>query len=357
MKNLYENFKGIYLTLKRENSHFVISKDKLKEKISNFPNWMESQIEVEFSYFNNKKIDLDQTILNFKKYGFLKKAQLLKIKILDNKFFYQNFLPIKNHPRFVSLKNFFRTASKFIKFPNSEFLYSIHDSFDDERWLECLKAPIFCISKLKGNNQVVLFPHVEWMEKNDTLLKSICQAALQFKWEDKINKAFWRGSITGFEDLSKNERFKIVKFSQLHPEKIEANFSDLSLLKNPQLKDFIIKNNISPSHQLQYKYLLAIDGNAFPGSFFWQLFSNSLILKNKSNYLEWYYPPLRNNEQYIEYINESDLLDKINHLNQSDEMCKKIISSANAFANEYLSNESILSCIYKVLVRYSLLQK
>lgn len=56
MKNLTENFKGIYLYLINDNSKFEISLDKFEEKKKKFPHWMQNQINDEFSFFKNKKM-------------------------------------------------------------------------------------------------------------------------------------------------------------------------------------------------------------------------------------------------------------------------------------------------------------
>lgn len=336
-----------------------MSRKKTLSVLQNFPAWMNEQIENDFQYFLNKQNDVEGTIENFKRLGCLSSAQLVRIKIKNNKFRYQNFLPVKFHPRLVRLLNFFKRASKAVQFPDCDFLYSLHDSFDNTKWLDCLKTPVFCISKLKGNNKTVLFPHVEWMEKNDKLLDLVCKAALQFNWDKKIKKAFWRGTITGSEEPRKNVRFKIVKFASQYPEYFDAALTNISLNEQNEnlLKPYYADQSFHPRDQLKYRYLLAIDGNAFPGCFFWQLYSNSLILKNQSSFLEWYYKPLKDNEHFIEFANEDELLQKIVFLNQNDDLVKTVINNANSFANRYLSNESVLSYIYKVLDKYSFLRR
>lgn len=355
MNNLKENLSGLYWFCKKDNYNFSLSKEKL-DKISNdFPEWLDDQIIDDFNFFFGKSNDIDGTIENFKKGDCLKSALLIKIIIKNNKFSYQNFLPAKFHPRFIRLRNYFNNVLKYVKFPDVEFLYSIHDSFENQKWLDLLKCPLFCISKLKGNNKIILFPHVEWTQKNEYLIKDICKAALHFVWNNKIGKAFWRGSITGHADLNLNERYKILKMASQYPDFFNVRLNSLELNKKnkKQLIKFLNKETWPPVEQLKYKYLLAIDGNAFPGSFFWQLFSNSLVFKNKSNYLEWYYSALNNNEHYVEFVNENDLLQKIQFFNHNDLMAKEISKNANSFAHAFLTDEMILFYILKLLEKYS----
>jgi len=353
LKKVIKNLQGLVLALKKDNYKFLIDKTKLNEKLNNFPLWMENNIDQEIKYFENKKNNIDQTILNLKKQNLLQSSELIRVQIKNNKVKYQNFLTIKFHPRFIRFHNFLKRCLKVIKLPNIDFLYSIHDSFDDEKWLDLLKAPIFCISKLKGNSNVVLFPHVEWMQKNDELLKNLCKAALHQPWDKKTNQAFWRGTTTGFDDLEKNERFKVVKLTKKHPDIVDAYFSHISSqmekTKDILSQDYLINERFYPFNQIKYKYLLAIDGHAFAGSFFWQLFSSSLILKNKSNFLEWYYAGLKTNRHFIEYENPHELVDTINFLHLNDSLAKSIAKNALDFANDNLSNEMIIGYIKKLL--------
>ncbi len=357
MQKLKQNLKGFYLALKKDNSNFQISKKILNEKLKNFSPWMERQINSEFRNIQNDENAIDQTIENLKNQNLLKKAQLIKVKIKNNKIKYQNFLHIKFHPRFVRFNNFLQKAKKFVKFPDVEFLYSFADSLDYSKILKCLKTSVFCISKKQNNYKIILFPHIEWMEKNDLLLDNLSKAAVHLRWEEKKSLAFWRGTTTGYLDLEKNERFKIVKLASHYPHLIDASFSNISQIteknKNYLLENFELKDEASPIEQIRYKYLLAIDGNAFSGSFFWQLFSNSVVLKNKSDYLEWYYSGIASDKHYLEFDSEKDLIAKINWLKDNDKKAKKISENAKQFAIENLTNEAILAYIFRLLMKQS----
>ncbi|NGX52984.1 MAG: hypothetical protein KR126chlam5_01291, partial [Candidatus Anoxychlamydiales bacterium] len=207
------------------------------------------------------------------------------------------------------------------------------------------------------NNKIILFPHIEWMEKNDLLLDRLSKAAIHLNWEQKESQAFWRGTTTGFLDLDKNERLKIVKLASHYPHLIDASFSNISQLseenKKYLIENFEIKEKISPIEQIKYKYLLSIDGNAFPGSFFLQLFSNSVVLKNSSNYLEWYYSGVKSDRHYLEFDSDKDLISKIHWLKDNDKKAKKISENANVFANENLTNEATLAYISKLFRKLS----
>ncbi|KKL85261.1 hypothetical protein LCGC14_1956520, partial [marine sediment metagenome] len=119
------------------------------------------------------------------------------------------------------------------------------------------------------------------------------------------------------------------------------------------IENFELKEKSSPIDQIKYKYLLSIDGNAFSGSFFWQLFSNSVILKNSSDYLEWYYSGVKSDKHYLEFDSDKDLIAKIHWLKDNDKKAKKISENANKFSNENLTNEATLAYIFKLLEKYT----
>jgi len=347
---------GIWHQLKKSNYYFKVSEKKITEIMSKFPYWQKKQINNEFLSFKDEKIDVDQTLENLKKNKNFLKLELLKITIKENKIFYENYLKNKFHPRFIRLKNFLKRCSKLFAFPNITFLYSISDTLDDFDISNKLKAPIFCISKKMNSNisnKIILFPHIEWIEKNDKLIDSIKKEAVKISWDKKKDQVFWRGTSTGFENLNKNERFKIVKFSKRYPDVFDVYFSSVLPFHEKEIdKQFIISDKFPPYLQIKYKYLLAIDGNAFAGSFFWQLFSNSIVFKNKSSYLEWYYSGLKKDEHYIEYEDEKDLVNKLILLDQNVHSAKKIIKNANIFANANLSNENIICYVKNLLTKY-----
>jgi hypothetical protein len=360
------NLKGIYNKIKKDNFFYKFDKKLFEEKKNSFPKFFLEEIEREFNYWQKNKFskkDIDITVKNLVEKFPDKRCNFVRIKIIDNKLFIQNYLKAKFHPRIVRFENFFKKALQNIKFEDVDFLYSILDSFDEPSWLECLKAPIFCISKKKGNDKAILFPHIEWMQKNDCLIEQIKKKSKEIDFDNKVNQAFWVGSSTGnFSDINKNERYKIVKVSKKYPDLIDANFSSFSEWGKKDRMNFLnenkLKENVSPIDQIKYKYLFSIDGNAFAGSFFWQLFSNCLILKNKSFYLEWYYPFLKKNEHFFEYEKEEDVLSFIKDMNKANEKnAALMIKNSNYFANNFLCNENVLIYIFNKLKKYLAFQK
>ncbi|MBI5345829.1 MAG: hypothetical protein HZB76_01615 [Chlamydiae bacterium] len=361
-QNLRQNLSGLYNLIKKSNFEFSISKKIVEEKIKGpMPSWMEKQIQNEFAFFKNKKINknlVDETLQAFNQVCKDKKNGLCKIKIKNNKVFCANIFQVGFHSRLVRFVNFLRKTSEVIKFPDIEFLFSLSDDFENEKWLEILKVPIFVISKKANNQKVVMIPHVEWTSKNEGLIKGLQKEGLEkFPWDKKIEKGFWRGSTSGLFDFETNPRFKVTQLCQKESQFLDAYFCNLCQCTDREKESFYnnfqVKENVDPISQLQYKYLLALDGNVFPGSFFWQLFSSSVILKNESYWLEWYYAGLKADHHFIEFKRGAlDLVEKIKWLQKNDTEAKKNVKNANEFSASFLTNESIASYIYRLFEGY-----
>ncbi len=359
MNKIILNLKGLYNIAKKSNSNFELDGDILKQKI--IPKWMEKQIEKDLQPFVREKIDsekMQQTIQNLKKIK-KNKPQIIHIKIYKNNISLKKIMPVKFHPRFIRFINFLNSCLKVINFPDVEFLYSIDDLYEDANWLKNIHVPIFVISKTKENKQVVLFPHIEWFSQNSLLLHKITQNNKRYEWENKKSQAYWTGSSSGNQKtMEDNLRYKVIKQAKDYRNILKADFSSLCQwdikMKKRFLQKFSLIQGLLPFEQIQYKYLLALDGNAFPGSFFWQLFSNSVILKNRSDYLEWYYSALEPNKHFMEFsCEDNDLIKKINFLRNNDKKAREMAHHSIDFAQNNLSNDMIVVYIYKLLEAYA----
>jgi hypothetical protein len=244
-----------------------------------------------------------------------------------------------------------------------QFIIGLYDAYETEEILKCIHVPVFCISKKTHNQKISMFPHVEWLSSNDRLFSKMEKQHKKNPWGHRKNVLFWRGSTTGGSELLTNPRFLCVNASKKYPEIINAAFSlitDLDQKSTEQAKkSYFVQPMTEPEKQIEYKYLAAIDGHCFSGAFFWQLRSGSLIFKQESDFLEWYYRGLKAYDHYIPYnpFKEEDLIEKIQIYQKRDLEAKKIAENAWKFAEENLTNEDILVYVYHLLKSYADLQK
>ena len=117
----------------------------------------------------------------------------------------------------------------------------------------------------------------------------------------------------------------------------------------------MLLKTMSIEDHMQYKYQILVDGNSAPWTRgFWQLHCNSLIFKQTSNYIQWYYSLL---EPYVHYIpfdyDCADLIEKIEWAKQNDEKAQEIIKNANFIAENCLKYSDLLLYLYWVITKYA----
>jgi hypothetical protein len=115
----------------------------------------------------------------------------------------------------------------------------------------------------------------------------------------------------------------------------------------------ISSNGLSIEQQQEYKYIINVDGNTCAWDRVpWVLYSNSVCLKKTSNNVCWYYDFMLKNEHYVEFDDDSEIEHIINTISIDD--CKRIISNANQFCDDYLKINSHLLYMSKLLHYISL---
>lgn len=93
---------------------------------------------------------------------------------------------------------------------------------------------------------------------------------------------------------------------------------------------------------LKYKYVLYNDGNTLSDRMRLLLCSNSVIIKQKSSYEEFYSYRLINGENYIEYNDINEIESIVKDLNNNDILCNNIINNNNNFIENELTYDNIL---------------
>ena len=186
-----------------------------------------------------------------------------------------------------------------------------------------------------------------------------------YPWEQKIPQAIWRGQTTGgayFKGIyDRFPRFKLVELASHYPDIVDAKFN--SLYTDGYVQQILyqlnyVGNTISIEEHMKYKYQILIDGNAAPWTRgFWQLHCNSVILKQDSNYIQWYYDELK---PYVHYIPFSyfceNLIEKIQWAKDNEDKALEIINNANKFAENCLKYSDLLLYMYAVITKYAELQ-
>ncbi len=354
-----------------------INQARLDQKIKNPPEWATKQIEKELQrYPKVTKHAINAT------YSFLMRnkqfyetlplerdhdATLIRLTIKNNKII-AYWKPTKDHffnKHNTKLVDFFKQCTKYITFPNVDLLITTGDYFDFPS--AKILAPIFAESKRHGSTEAILYPHITRLDWQLGILNEVEQNVKRYPWERKKGVAVWRGGTPGNGWAEgKNIRQVIVKQSEKHLDLLDAAFTKVNPSKR-KIKDWLKKNyrfapfvppNEYLEEQLKNKYQLCIDGSAWASSLFWQLASNSAVIKNESPFIEWYYVGLKPFEHYIPYNSDgSNLIEQIRWAKNDDTKAKQIADQGRDFFLNHAMIEDMIAYIYHLLHAYAKIQK
>ena len=333
--------------------------------------WMDEAIEGEFIKFKKSGISqksVDATYEAFTKEctdGLNRCRGLVKrYKVINQKVYGEE----------TTVKYLLELMCERYSVPDVDFLYYYQDEIATNNPIikkKFKKAPILVSAKKKGFAKVVLF--FDWLydiTNNahgwNATIDAINDNISHYPWEEKIEKAFWRGSGTDgaytIDNLVTYPRGFAVYLSKNNPEYIDAGFTHIHDHFFEQTKEVLrstgLVSFLNPKDQMQYKYLLDIDGVtfAYPAAYH-KFLSNSLVMKQNSDNVMWFSSRLIPWEHFVPVHNDlRDVKEKVQWARENDGEAKKIADSGRQFALDHLMPEQILEYCYKTLVKYASLQ-
>lgn len=348
---------------------FSLSGDKLQQKLEQpIPEWMKRQIAADLEPFREQGASrkaIEETTLSVYKLPRGSSAQFVRYEISNNQITCSSTTEDLSDARIVHFLLFFQEMAKYLLFPDMAILTSIWDNFDSPLLLHACKGAVFSICKRNTNSQVILIPEVRNYDYYEGSRQALLEASPHFPWEQRTPIAFWRGNTTGgyyhYYEWDYKPRPQLVLFSKAHPDLVDARFTGTYYLEDNVKWMFETLDLFAPwdylTGQLQYKYLIAVDGNSFPSSLKWQMLSGSAILKNNSDFIEWFYGALLPYVHYVPYHPDcSDLNGQITWLQHHDKEAKNIANNALEFARNHLTLEDIALYYYHLFSAFAALQ-
>ena len=257
----------------------------------------------------------------------------------------------------------FKKIAEYVEIPDADFIVSLEDGFAENPKI----SPCFVFAKSEEAGGLILIPDIKALSGYGKLRVLIPGANEQNSWERKEAKTFWRGSTTGGYSTLANwdslARTKLVLLSLEHPEEIDARFNSV-IQCDPEIPPMMretgmVGKSVDRPDHLKYKYLIDVDGNSCSYErYFWLLLSNSLVIKQVTPNVQWYYGGLEPYKHYLPVKEDlSDLLEKIGWAREHDEECHLMAARASEFIRDNLSAEDTLLYLYLLLKEYSRLQK
>lgn len=219
-------------------------------------------------------------------------------------------------------------------------------------------CPIFSLGTSKYYDDIPLITQDDWRIVSKKMYPEKCTNEYIFnniepvKWEDKIEKAIFRGAASGCGiTVSNNMRLKAVELSKQYPDIVDAGLTSfnrrIKKIRNGKIDSINVnllerKEFMNYNEKLKYKYILNIDGHITAFRLGHELQMNSVILLVESHYYIWFMPELK---PFVHYVpvncDLSDLLEKIQWCKDNDEKCKQIVENANAFYSKYITLDGV----------------
>ncbi len=228
-------------------------------------------------------------------------------------------------------------------------------------------VPVFMFAQAKTSHGIILMPDAQNFAFlfNRSMTEKLNKARAQYSWQSKKPIIFWRGiphdaQVTSRPPLA-CPRSKLVAMSKQY-DFIDAGFNDYysqHIRQHRELENvFGRASYAAPADQLQYKYLVAIDGVTVPFSgLVWPLMSNSVVLKQDSDDVQWFHHMIKPYEHYVPVKKDmSDLPHLFNWLCAHDDQVQKISQNAQAFASSYLTLEDHLAYLAVLINTYAVSQ-
>jgi hypothetical protein len=321
--------------------------------------WMDDRIQTDLAAFDEIKIkDLDALESSILEKNF----PYVRIKMQRGKLSHTT--PLLQPQYAIRVQGYLSYLAKLHKaapLPDTDFVIFLEDGCEEKAFDSC-NAPLFCISKFKSQTKIVAIPAMYLYPKIYKTFTRVSKRNEKVPWESKFEIGFWRGSTTGknytLANWMNSFRAKLVILSETAPNLLDCAFTGIIQI-NPEVEGAmrdrgLIKQSVSPQSQVIYKYLIAIDGNTCASSLKWQLFSDSVVLKNESDWVEWYDTALIPYKHYVPYRADfSDLLEKIEWLKQNDDAAKNIAEEARVFAQQNFTSAGVDLYVRKLLAAYS----
>jgi hypothetical protein len=336
------------------------------------PTWIQDQLVENFAPFIESGItkhSLDATIAHSPSWCGLDRCQFI-----DGKYY-----GAQNHPFKIILKNTLEFLHEKYGLPNLDFIFNGADGGykSDARWVPLSwRAPIFASAKATNISGIILFIDTTIpleLSLNEPFYEPFKGLdEIDIPWESKIDMAIWRGAASDGLDPGCVDMYNVDTWSQFPRAKLHilskhcAEILDAGIVHYyPLTGDPAGLERVNPTvpsksiqEHLLYKYQITADGNVCTYGYPWRLYSKSLVFKQDSNQVQWYYKGLKPFVHYVPVKNDfSDLIDMILWARNNDNLCKQIAEQGRDFAQKNLNAETYMRYVYLVLINYAKLQR
>ena len=247
--------------------------------------------------------------------------------------------------------------------------------------------PIFQYNRLQGAKNSILWPLKQFHEIG---ARSFCIAPNpdEPRLRDKKPILFWRGGMRGFSSLKEKAHVNVSKLleqyehGKLNDERFLAHLRtvpryafvsryfdvegfDVGLRQGDSGRGNITLCNdlpiiaqynkpfVDPAEQLQYKYLISIQGKDVGSSFGWQLGTKCILLKEDYRWEVFFDCHLKAWEHYVPIAQDfSDVQEKIAWCEDNITACEAMVENRHAIVHMLLDPAIRRETLSRVVQRY-----
>lgn len=326
--------------------------------------WAKEQIDSDLSYWRQRKISRKKVRESLKK-GDEGLFLLAHVKIKDGEWTFTSDAKFRSdpHQRLQIFERVFPELMAGRDLPDTEFLITGHDNIINQLDLE---VPIFTFAKEHFDTRGICIPDHEALGGYSNLWSDVVEASEEFTWDKKIDMAFWRGATTGCEgpyypfNCLNFPRSKLVRASIRKPDYLDARFNFYILAAGEAPRPILLKHcplaeSVSAGDSLKYKYLINIDGNTCSFSrMFWVMLSNSVLLKQESDHIQWYYRAVKPWIHYIPFAYDcKDIYDAIDWARSHDDEARAMSQRSSELVGEIFSQDAVADYLERVINAYT----
>lgn len=240
-----------------------------------------------------------------------------------------------------------------VKFPDMEFFVNLGDWPLIKKTKQEEVMPMFSWCGSKNTHDIVI-PTYDLTESTLNMLqKSILDIFSvqreKFKWNEKEEKAFFRGRD------SRRERLELVTLAKTHPNLFNCTITNFFFYKD-EIADYGPKvPHISFFEFFKFKYQINIDGTVAAYRFPYLLAGNSVVLKQESQFYEHFYRKLTRYEHFVPFSRNPhiDLVKRVKFLKNHDQDGLKIMKNARNFVRDNLAPRNIFCYYLQVFKEFS----
>ncbi len=254
---------------------------------------------------------------------------------LNNPFQLKQYTFLKDLKLDKNTKTYYLDFFKFVRYfpPQSKLRYEFGDITHIPQEPSVLKSRPVC----QGNENSVLF--------NLNKIRHFLFISDNISYNQKKDMMVWRGKVKDTSMLQRAEFFSVhFKNGMCNIGAVNTNITEKTW----------IKPRLTIEEQLQYKFILSIEGNDVATNLKWIMSSNSIAVMTKPKYETWFMEgTLIPDFHYIQIKDDySDLNEKLNYYIKNPDKSEEIKRNANKYVEQFKDKkrEKLISLL--VLKKY-----